>query len=884
MVNVGEQTLRRLTALVATLGWIAVVALPATAWAQEAVFPCTAEPTDMMVAYGDVVNCSIAVSGDSDIFRFSGNVGDVIVIQGAIGASSSVRPCVELVVPGGGQLQACANAFVNRIDTTLTVSGTHIIQVRDQASVFTGAYTMTLERLIPPSSRARQISYGQTLLDQINIKGDLDLFVFSGSLGDSLSIIVANVSPSSVRPCVELISPANTRAIACNNAFNNQILTMLSHTGVFVILARDMSNFFMGNYSLDVQCLSGPCVRGPTLPPGPPTSLTTSVSGFTVTLNWAAPAGGGAPTSYVIEAGSATGAANLVVFDTGNTQTSFTTIGVGLGTYFVRVRARNAAGTSGPSNEVVVIVGGGPGPCTGPPGAPSGLTLSINGSIVTLMWSAASGQPTAYVIEAGLSSGTSNLANFQTGNADTTLTVAAPPGTYFVRIRARNACGTSGPSNEIVVIVGSVPGPPSGLTVSINGAIVTLTWNAASGQLTTYVIEAGSSSGASDLASFQTGNVATTFMVAAPPGTYFVRLRARNAFGTSGPSNEVVVIVPSPPVALGLQALNTGLGSASPGTLYPRPLEARVTDASGAGVPGQVVTWDVGVGSGWVFPSRSTSDPNGIARTQWIAGAGAAYAIIATVSNSAGTATAQWVASKSLPAGLPGNNAAGLSNIASPAATAYRMDIVPLTDPPGTYYAALQWDGGYTGLQRGGDLFDRQVHFSVWDRGSAQTTVVDAGVSTCARFGGEGTGVKCRFSHNWRNGETYRFEVEVGAVTTGSNVTAWFTDIRTGSRIRIATLREAGVPNLTGFGCFNEDFVRRASTCLDRELRQVVFKQPAALVGGSWTPLRTAFFAYPDPLTTCANIAAWHQDSGVLVSVGGSLVGDPNLPRQITFP
>jgi hypothetical protein len=49
--------------------------------------------------------------------------------------------------------------------------------------------------------------------------------------------------------------------------------------------------------------------------------------------------------------------------------------------------------------------------------------------------------------------GGSNLASFETGNASTSLTAMAPPGIYFIRVRARNACGTSGPSNEVSATV-----------------------------------------------------------------------------------------------------------------------------------------------------------------------------------------------------------------------------------------------------------------------------------------------------------------------------------------------------------------------------------------------------------------------------------------------
>jgi hypothetical protein len=189
--------------------------------------------------------------------------------------------------------------------------------------------------------------------------------------------------------------------------------------------------------------------------PAAPGSLTAKVTGSAVTLVWTAPSSGDAVLSYVLEAGSTSGAVNLANIATNGTATTLLATGVGAGTYFVRVRAQNAGGVSPASNEVVVVVSAGG--CTAAPGAPGALSGAVSGGTVTLTWNAPTSgcAQTSYVLQAGSASGLSNLANSNTGSTATVYVASGVgAGTYFVRVASANGSGQSGPSNEITVTVG----------------------------------------------------------------------------------------------------------------------------------------------------------------------------------------------------------------------------------------------------------------------------------------------------------------------------------------------------------------------------------------------------------------------------------------------
>lgn len=282
-------------------------------------------------------------------------------------------------------------------------------------------------------------------------------------------------------------------------------------------------------------------------PPSAPNSLVATVTGSTVTLMWAA-SPGGTPTSYVVQAGSASGLSNLANSNTGSAAPTLTATGIGPGTYFVRVLAQNAGGTSAPSNEVIVTVAGG---CGFAPAVPTGLTTSASGSTVTLTWQkpAVGCAPTSYIIQAGSSPGASNLANFSTGNTDTSFSAGGVgAGAYYVRVLAATAAGTSGPSPDSLLIVGgggcsAAPGASPGLSVSVSAATVTFAWLAAPGSPTSYILQAGSSPGSSSLGAINVGNATSYTASGVPNGTYYARIVASNACGSGPASNEVTALV-----------------------------------------------------------------------------------------------------------------------------------------------------------------------------------------------------------------------------------------------------------------------------------------------------------------------------------------------------
>ena len=192
-----------------------------------------------------------------------------------------------------------------------------------------------------------------------------------------------------------------------------------------------------------------------------------------------------------------------------------------------------------------------------PPSPPGLFSAEVAGPIITFAWTVPQegGAPTSYTLRAGSAPGLSNLASLNIVGPTTTFQAEAPPGTYYLRLVARNQYGLSAASDELRVVVGvatSPPAAPTGFDVQVQGRLARLSWNAPAAA-TGYVLEAGTVRGAANLAVIPLGPQTSFTSPALSPGVYYVRVKATNAAGVSPASNEVELTVsgpPGPPTAL----------------------------------------------------------------------------------------------------------------------------------------------------------------------------------------------------------------------------------------------------------------------------------------------------------------------------------------------
>ena len=251
-----------------------------------------------------------------------------------------------------------------------------------------------------------------------------------------------------------------------------------------------------------------------------------------MTFNWTPPAGGPAPTGYLIEGGVGPGsvAASL---PTGSTFPGFSVVAPN-GSFHVRVHTLSGASRSAPSNEIVIHVN-----VPVPPSAPTNLLGMVNGDTIALAWknTFAGGPPANLVLDVTGSLATS----IPLGASEGFQFAPVPAGTYTLSVRATNAAGSSPPSNSVTLTFpgacSGAPLAPTNFLTNKVGSTIFVSWDlpTSGAAPTAYVlVVSGSFNGAIPTpARALSGTVG--------PGTYNISVFAANSCG-NGPATAVQTV------------------------------------------------------------------------------------------------------------------------------------------------------------------------------------------------------------------------------------------------------------------------------------------------------------------------------------------------------
>ncbi|HEU4752174.1 MAG TPA: fibronectin type III domain-containing protein, partial [Armatimonadota bacterium] len=302
-------------------------------------------------------------------------------------------------------------------------------------------------------------------------------------------------------------------------------------TYTYRVRAKNSGGF--SGYSAEASGTTSPA------PPSAPSGLSASAVSFSqVDLSWTD--GSNDENAFILERKTGAGAFTVIA-TLGANVASYSDSGLSGGTAYVyRVKARNAGGDSGYSNEAPVTTP------AGPPSAPGGLTATAaSQTTINLAWTDNSGSETGFKIERKTTAG-GTWAQIQTVGADVTTYAdnsLSPNTAYYYRVRATNSQGDSGYSNEAnATTLPLPPNAPTGLAFAFTETGVRLTWTDASNNETGFTIERKSGSGSFAPLASVAANVTQYSDNGLAAGTsYSYRVRAKNAGGDSAPSNEVTV-------------------------------------------------------------------------------------------------------------------------------------------------------------------------------------------------------------------------------------------------------------------------------------------------------------------------------------------------------
>jgi len=222
------------------------------------------------IASGSIKTGTISGPGDLDAFTFSGTVGDHVLLAD-LTTGGSLNTNVSLYPPGGGPSITVTSA--DRVDATLTSTGTWTIVLEDYTDTAPGSYSLSLMDLSSTLTSGSDpdggaIASNQTLSGTTSVVGDFDAYTFGGTIGNRIVMTAISTGGPSYAPVIYLYPPGGATYVAASSS--GRLDYPLAASGTYTAVVQDQYLVDAGTYNVSLMNLTaGPTTGGTDTDGGP---------------------------------------------------------------------------------------------------------------------------------------------------------------------------------------------------------------------------------------------------------------------------------------------------------------------------------------------------------------------------------------------------------------------------------------------------------------------------------------------------------------------------------------------------------------------------------------------------------------------------------------
>jgi hypothetical protein len=242
---------------------------PLRAQAAEPLTVCTAEPTDMTITFGTVVDCKIDVLGDQDLFHFAGTANSVVVLSlldktggyCSLGVGGDPCPVANVFAPGS-VVPFKTLSGTNSEEMLLPASGTYTIRVAENHNGQIEQYRIGLERLFPASPNVSPLAFeSNSGIQTIDPVPDQDFYTFSAYKNSVVTLTLGDLTGGYCSlgvggdpcPVARLFGP-DQKLVTTLRGTQSMDIT-LPGEGLYIVRLFENGNDQAETYNLNLQCL-----------------------------------------------------------------------------------------------------------------------------------------------------------------------------------------------------------------------------------------------------------------------------------------------------------------------------------------------------------------------------------------------------------------------------------------------------------------------------------------------------------------------------------------------------------------------------------------------------------------------------------------------------